>query len=88
MYKRQAGDGEAAVPARLEDVLGNPAAADEHLGGGKAEKLMCDIYRTLVTSEPACHAYRLLLSTLADRTAARCSSTARPARTAPAGRPP
>ncbi|GHG73891.1 tyrosine-protein phosphatase [Streptomyces griseocarneus] len=54
------------VPARLEDVLGSPAAAEEHLGGGKAEKLMCDTYRTFVTSEPACQAYGLLLTTLAE----------------------
>ncbi|GAA2714161.1 MULTISPECIES: tyrosine-protein phosphatase [Streptomyces] len=59
--------GEGAVPAaRLEDVLGSPALAETHLGGGKAEKLMCDLYRSFVTSESACQAYRLLLTTLAE----------------------
>ncbi|MBT2382068.1 tyrosine-protein phosphatase [Streptomyces sp. ISL-11] len=53
------------VPARLETVLGNPAVAEEHLGNGKAEKLLCDSYRAFVTSEPACAAYHLLLSALA-----------------------
>ncbi|MFI9200694.1 tyrosine-protein phosphatase [Streptomyces sp. NPDC053048] len=54
------------VPARLEDVLGNPAAVEKYLGGGKAEKLMCDTYRAFVASESACQAYRLLLTTLAE----------------------
>ncbi|MFE0047322.1 tyrosine-protein phosphatase [Streptomyces albireticuli] len=57
------GDG---MPARLETVLGNPAVAEEHLGNGKAEKLLCDAYRAFVTSEPACAAYRLLFSALAE----------------------
>ncbi|MFI1967855.1 protein tyrosine phosphatase [Streptomyces cinnamoneus] len=66
--RHRAGDAPAGgeVPARLEDVLGNPAVADEYLGGGKAEKLMCDTYRTFVTSESACQAYGLLLTTLAE----------------------
>lgn len=55
-----------SVPARLDSVLGNPAVADEHLGNGKAEKLLCDAYRAFVTSESACGAYRLLLSALAE----------------------
>lgn len=54
------------VPGKLEDVLGSPAAAEEHLGGGKAEKVMSDVYRSFVTSESACQAFRLLLSTLAE----------------------
>ncbi|MEU7133974.1 tyrosine-protein phosphatase [Streptomyces sp. NPDC046261] len=57
---------EDEAPARLETILGNPAAAEEHLGGGKAEKLMCDTYRSFVTSETACRAYHLLLATLAE----------------------
>ncbi|UQI43964.1 tyrosine-protein phosphatase [Streptomyces sp. HU2014] len=57
------GDG---MPARLESVLGNPAVAEEHLGNGKAEKLLCDAYRAFVTSEAACAAYRLLFSALAE----------------------
>ncbi|WP_367137227.1 MULTISPECIES: tyrosine-protein phosphatase [Streptomyces] len=58
-----AGDG---VPARLDSVLGSPAVAEEHLGGGKAEKLLCDSYRSFVTSESACSAYARLLSALAE----------------------
>ncbi|MGW1077487.1 tyrosine-protein phosphatase [Streptomyces sp. NPDC002537] len=54
------------VPARLDSVLGSPAVAEEHLGNGKAEKLLCDAYRAFVRSEPACDAYRLLLSALAE----------------------
>ncbi|RLV08414.1 protein tyrosine phosphatase [Streptomyces griseocarneus] len=57
---------EDRVPARLDTLLGNPAAADEHLGGGKAEKLLCDAYRAFVRSEAACGAYRTLLSALAE----------------------
>ncbi|MEU5418505.1 tyrosine-protein phosphatase [Streptomyces sp. NPDC020799] len=58
--------GAESVPAKLDSVLGNPAVADEHLGNGKAEKLLCDAYRAFVTSESACDAYRLLLSALAE----------------------
>ncbi|MEU3752141.1 tyrosine-protein phosphatase [Streptomyces olivoreticuli] len=58
--------GAERVPARLDSVLGNPAVAEEHLGNGKAEKLLCDAYRAFVTSESACDAYRLLLSALAE----------------------
>ncbi|GHC63884.1 tyrosine-protein phosphatase [Streptomyces cinnamoneus] len=62
----QQGSPENAAPARLETVLGNPATAEEYLGDGKAEKLMGDTYRAFVTSASACHAYRLLLTTLAE----------------------
>ncbi|MEV6672729.1 tyrosine-protein phosphatase [Streptomyces sp. NPDC051162] len=58
--------GTERVPAKLDSVLGNPAVADEHLGNGKAEKLLCDAYRAFVTSESACDAYRTLLSALAE----------------------
>ncbi|MEV4438966.1 tyrosine-protein phosphatase [Streptomyces sp. NPDC049577] len=54
------------LPTRPEGVLGNPAVAEEHLGGGKAEKLLCEAYRAFVTSESACQAYGLLLTTLAE----------------------
>ncbi|GHF32405.1 phosphotyrosine protein phosphatase [Streptomyces mashuensis] len=57
-------DGE--VPVRVEDVLGSPAAAEEHLGGGKAEKLMGDLYRSFVTAPGARRAYGSLLTTLAE----------------------
>ncbi|MFC5724082.1 tyrosine-protein phosphatase [Streptomyces gamaensis] len=60
------GGGDEKVPARLESVLGNPAVAEEHLGGGKAEKLLCDSYRAFVTSASACAAYGRLLSALAE----------------------
>ncbi|MEU4211353.1 tyrosine-protein phosphatase [Streptomyces sp. NPDC026206] len=66
MLAQRDGSPEDQAPARLETILGNPAAAEEHLGGGKAEKLMCDTYRSFVTSESACQAYRLLLTTLAE----------------------
>ncbi|WP_171171831.1 tyrosine-protein phosphatase [Streptomyces sp. I05A-00742] len=61
-----AAPGSAAMPARIESVLGSPAAADERLGGGKAEKLMCESYRAFVTSDAACRAYGRLLTTLAE----------------------
>ncbi|MGK5546069.1 tyrosine-protein phosphatase [Streptomyces sp. URMC 127] len=61
---RAAADG--GVPARLDSVLGSPAVAEEHLGNGKAEKLLCDSYRSFVTSESACTAYGRLLSALAE----------------------
>ncbi|MFF4740748.1 tyrosine-protein phosphatase [Streptomyces sp. NPDC001262] len=54
------------VPARLEDVLGSPAVAEQHLGGGKAEKLLGEAYRAFVTAESACRAYGTLLSALAE----------------------
>ncbi|GAA0462070.1 tyrosine-protein phosphatase [Streptomyces stramineus] len=56
----------ANVPAKLDTLLGSPAAAEEHLGNGKAEKLLCDAYRAFVTSESACAAYHLLLAALAE----------------------
>ncbi|MBB4892755.1 protein-tyrosine phosphatase [Streptomyces olivoverticillatus] len=65
MAGREVPSGEK-VPARLETVLGNPAAAEEHLGGGKAEKLLCETYRSFVASESACQAYGLLLTSLAE----------------------
>ncbi|MEH6376807.1 tyrosine-protein phosphatase [Streptomyces sp. KLMMK] len=54
------------VPARLDSVLGSPAIAEEHLGNGKAEKLLCESYRSFVSSESACAAYGRLLSALAE----------------------
>ncbi|MCQ8773429.1 tyrosine-protein phosphatase [Streptomyces telluris] len=54
------------VPARLDSVLGSPAIAEEHLGNGKAEKLLCDSYRAFVSAESACSAYGRLLSALAE----------------------
>ncbi|MBH1933499.1 tyrosine-protein phosphatase [Streptomyces sp. AV19] len=54
------------VPASLDSILGSPAAAEERLGGGKAQKLMCESYRAFVTSDAACRAYGRLLTTLAE----------------------
>ncbi|MCX5587141.1 tyrosine-protein phosphatase [Streptomyces erythrochromogenes] len=61
---REAGKKPAA--AQLKDLLSDPAVAEEHLGGGKAQALFADTYRSFVHSGSAQAAYRMLLTEAAD----------------------
>ncbi|CAM5380501.1 phosphatase [Streptomyces xanthochromogenes] len=58
---------EAGAPAaaQLKHILADPVVAEEHLGGGKAQALFADTYRSLVSSGSARAAYRTLLTELA-----------------------
>ncbi|WP_431961848.1 tyrosine-protein phosphatase [Actinacidiphila sp. bgisy160] len=60
------GDDPHMAPARLRTLLRDPARAGRELGGGRAEDLMAEAYRRMVTSPTACSAYRALLETAAD----------------------
>ncbi|MFE9932508.1 tyrosine-protein phosphatase [Streptomyces sp. NPDC005533] len=64
---REAGKKPAA--SQLKDLLSDPAVAEEHLGGGKAQALFADTYRSFVNSVSAQAAYRMLLTEAADPTA-------------------
>ncbi|MEV6951288.1 tyrosine-protein phosphatase [Streptomyces sp. NPDC051183] len=64
--KMAPGAGRTPAAAQLKDLLSDPAVAEEHLGGGKAQALFADVYRSLVNSGSAQAAYRLLLTELAD----------------------
>ena len=55
----------APAAAQLKHVLADPVVAEEHLGGGKAQTLFADTYRSLVSSHSARSAYRALLTELA-----------------------
>ncbi|MFF5443492.1 tyrosine-protein phosphatase [Streptomyces sp. NPDC012888] len=59
-------EGRVPVAAQLKDILADPILAEEHLGGGKAEALFGDIYRSFVSSGSGQAAYRTLLTELAD----------------------
>ncbi|MEU3061026.1 tyrosine-protein phosphatase [Streptomyces subrutilus] len=54
------------VAAQLKDLLSDPAVAERHLGGGKAQALFADVYRSFVRSASAQAAYRTLLTEAAD----------------------
>ncbi|MFF1371337.1 tyrosine-protein phosphatase [Streptomyces virginiae] len=58
----------ARMPAavQLKDLLSDPAVAEEHLGGGRAQALFADTYRSFVNSGSAQAAYRMLLTEAAD----------------------
>ncbi|MEU9237712.1 tyrosine-protein phosphatase [Streptomyces subrutilus] len=64
--KMNAGAGRAPAAAQLKDLLSDPVVAEEHLGGGKAQALFGDVYRSFVHSASAQAAYRLLLTEAAD----------------------
>ncbi|EFL14813.1 tyrosine-protein phosphatase [Streptomyces sp. C] len=51
---------------QLKDLLGDPAVAEEHLGGGKAQALFGSVYRSFVSTGSAHAAYRTLLTEAAD----------------------
>jgi protein-tyrosine phosphatase len=57
-------DSADAVPAQLLQVRTDPRAAEEMLGGGKAEPLFEHGYREIVTLPSACAAYRRLFCDL------------------------
>ncbi|MFD3722507.1 tyrosine-protein phosphatase [Streptomyces sp. NPDC058674] len=58
--------GRMPAAAQLKDLLRDPAVAEEHLGGGKAQVLFGGVYRSFVHSGSAQAAYRLLLTEAAD----------------------
>ncbi|MFD9357516.1 tyrosine-protein phosphatase [Streptomyces sp. NPDC060031] len=64
--KMNSGTTKMPAAAQLKDLLSNPAVAEEHLGGGKAQALFGDVYRSLVNSGSAQASYRMLLTELAD----------------------
>ncbi|MFJ5706953.1 tyrosine-protein phosphatase [Streptomyces sp. NPDC093105] len=51
--------------ARLKTLLGDPALAERHLGGGRIVSAMRGTYRAFVTSDSARASYRTLLTELA-----------------------
>lgn len=55
----------APPAAQLRRVLADPVAAERHLGGGRAQTVFGDLYRSLVTSASARAAYGTLLRELA-----------------------
>lgn len=64
--KTHEGRGRVPAAAQLKDLLSDPVVAEEHLGGGKAQALFGDVYRSFVRSASAQAAYRLLLTEAAD----------------------
>ncbi|MDX2468331.1 MAG: tyrosine-protein phosphatase, partial [Acidimicrobiia bacterium] len=51
-------DSSGAAPTQMITVLGDPQAAEEMLGGGKAERTFVDAYREFVTLPSARNGYR------------------------------
>lgn len=64
---------------------GDPVTQEQMLGGGRAEAYMRDIYRTFVSSPENRAQFAATLREIANGFRARSCTTARPARTAPAG---
>lgn len=62
--KMKSGNMPAAV--QLKDLLSDPVVAEERLGGGKAQALFGDVYRSFVTATSALDSYRMLLTEVAD----------------------
>ncbi|GAA3370716.1 tyrosine-protein phosphatase [Streptomyces sannanensis] len=58
--------GAMSAAARLKQVLADPAVTEQRLGGGKAQELFKETYRSFVTSDSAQSAYRVLLTELAE----------------------
>ncbi|MFG2880541.1 tyrosine-protein phosphatase [Streptomyces sp. NPDC048337] len=58
--------GRMPAAAQLKDLLSDPVVAEEHLGGGKAQALFGEVYRSFVNSASAHAAYRTLLTEAAD----------------------
>ncbi|MEU1086432.1 tyrosine-protein phosphatase [Streptomyces sp. NPDC005576] len=63
------GGNPGVAPARLRALLADPAAAEEALGGGRAEEVFAQTYRQMVLSPGAAAAYRAFLETAADAAA-------------------
>ncbi|MEU7066021.1 tyrosine-protein phosphatase [Streptomyces sp. NPDC046161] len=64
--KMHAGIGKMPPAAQLKDLMADPVVAEEHLGGGKAQVVFGEVYRSFVNSASAQSAYRLLLTEAAD----------------------
>lgn len=62
----QAGIGKVPPAAQLKDLMADPIVAEEYLGGGKAQAIFGEVYRSFVNSASAHAAYRLLLTEAAD----------------------
>ncbi|NUL07543.1 tyrosine-protein phosphatase [Streptomyces lunaelactis] len=62
----QVAAGRSPAAAQLKQVLADPVAAERNLGGGKAQALFADLYRSFVTTESARAAYRAFLTELAE----------------------
>ncbi|MCX4822620.1 tyrosine-protein phosphatase [Streptomyces sp. NBC_01142] len=62
----QVASGRLPAAARLSQVLADPAVAEQELGGGKAQTLFTDTYRSFVTTDSARAAYRAFLNELAE----------------------
>ncbi|MFJ8015225.1 tyrosine-protein phosphatase [Streptomyces sp. NPDC096339] len=58
--------GKMPAAAQLKDLLSDPVVAEERLGGGKAQALFADVYRSFVAAASAQASYRMLLEELAD----------------------
>ncbi|WP_329386362.1 tyrosine-protein phosphatase [Streptomyces sp. NBC_01351] len=58
--------GKMPAAAQLKDLLSDPVVAEERLGGGKAQALFGDVYRSFVSSGSAQSSYRMLLTEVAD----------------------
>ncbi|MGW5850356.1 tyrosine-protein phosphatase [Streptomyces sp. NPDC055254] len=58
--------GGTPAAAQLKDLLSDPVVAEEQLGGGKAQALFGQVYRSFVSSGSAQAAFRLLLTEAAD----------------------
>ncbi|WP_406860547.1 tyrosine-protein phosphatase [Streptomyces sp. HUAS MG47] len=56
--------------ARLKQLLGDPALAEQHLGGGRVRRAFEKTYRAFVTTDSARASYRAFLTELADPAAA------------------
>jgi protein-tyrosine phosphatase len=59
-------DSTDSAPAQVMELLGNPQAAQEALGGGKAQTMFAIAYREFVTLPSARSGYRRLFTELAD----------------------
>jgi protein-tyrosine phosphatase len=60
------GDNPGIAPTRLRSLLCDPDGAAKALGGGRAEELFAQTYRTMVLSPGAAAAYRAFVETAAD----------------------
>ncbi|WP_326696080.1 tyrosine-protein phosphatase [Streptomyces sp. NBC_01754] len=60
------GDNPGVLQGRLRALLGDPDGAAAALGGGRAEELFAQTYRTMVLTPGAAAAYRAFLETAAD----------------------
>lgn len=58
-------DSAVAAPADVLSVIADPTAADDLLGGGKAEQLFVGAYRSLITLPSARAGYRRLFTDIA-----------------------